>query len=415
MILRRSHTHIVVSLLAACGLGEALLCPICAFSSSQSAAPIVAANGSPRQKNAITLDLPAAIQQGMIQAQFRGNGKEMLRMTLTNKSSQALLITASEGQVFKSGNNSVVVVRPTSVELARGEKRDQDVQTAALYSSNKVLPGSYSLSPDHSSRLDPLLRYLLDFPEISHGAIQTAVLALTENLPLSAFATFATPGGEITSHFDTSAFKADTADIISALTILRALGFRDDQIALTIDPQLKIEAMIDPMAHAYAMRYYGIKYDQEWLFWKEELLNGNPATRHYALHGIARYYPDVALVMLPQWVRETRTEQVYRVSAVQALSETGRSEAVSVLRQFQADFAGTELSETARLSADVLQRTLDHQAQCIIAFHTSGSQPRIQNLIETLEQSIQAPAAPSKTQTDTTGASTTPVLAAAAH
>jgi len=241
--------------------------------------------------------------------------------------------------------------------------------------------------------LDSLLSYLGEHPEISPGAIQTAVLALTENLPLSAFATFAQPGTDLPTQFDTSAFKADTADIISALSILRILGLRDEQLALTIDPQLKIEAMIDPMAHAYAMRYYGIKYEQEWLFWRDELLKGNPATRHYALHGIARYYPEVALVMLPQWAREPRTEQVYRISAIQALSETGRTEAVSILRQFQLEFAGTEMGTTAQTAADVLQRALDHQSQCIIAFRTAGSLPRIQNLIETLGQSIQAPAA----------------------
>jgi len=392
MIFRRGHIKILINLLAASALGGAGSFSAVAAPSQFWLSP-ASSGGSFKSKAAITLDLRAAIQQGMVQGQFKGNGKEMLRLTLSNKSAQSLLICASEGQVFKSGNNTVMIVRPVSVELARGEKKDQDVQTVALYSSNKTQVSNYSLSPERSSRLDSLLRYLQDHPEIAPGAIQTAVLALTENLPLSAFATFAQPGTDLPTQFDTSAFKADTADIISALSILRILGLRDEQLALTIDPQLKIEAMIDPMAHAYAMRYYGIKYEQEWLFWRDELLKGNPATRHYALHGIARYYPEVALVMLPQWAREPRTEQVYRISAIQALSETGRTEAVSILRQFQLEFAGTEMGTTAQTAADVLQRALDHQSQCIIAFRTAGSLPRIQNLIETLGQSIQAPAA----------------------
>ena len=347
-----------------------------------------------QKPGAITIDLLAAIQQGMIQAQFKGNGKQMLRMTVANKSSQTLLVCASEGTIFKSGKNAVVVVRPALLELAPREKLDKDVQTAALYSSNKVQAGFYTASQEHSSRLDGLLNYLLDHPETAPGTIQTAVLALTENLPLSAFSKFSQPDTDLPSHFDTTAYKADTADIIAALTILRQIGFTDNQIALTIDPQLKIESMIDPMAHAFAMRYYGIKYDQEWLFWKEELLKGNPATRHYALHGIARYYPEVALVMLPQWAREPRTEQVYRVSAIQALCETQRVEALSVLHQLQLEFGQTELGQTARTAAEVLQKSLDSQTHSIAAFRTSGSLPRVQNIVESLQESIQIPATP---------------------
>lgn len=358
-----------------------------------------------------TMDLFAAIQQGMVQAQFKGNGKELLRVTLSNKSVQTLLICATEGKVFKSGNNAIVVVRPCSFDLLPGEKKDQDLQTVALYSSNKIQPSSYTATQERASRLDSLLAYLQDHPETAPGAIQTAVLALTENLPLSAFARFAQPGTDLPSQFDTSAFKADTADLISALAMLRTLGFQDSQIALTIDPQLKVEAMIDPMAHAYAMRYYGIKYDQEWLFWKDELLKGNPATRHYALHGIARYYPEVALQMLPQWAREPRTEQVYRISAIQALCETQRNEALSILRQLQQEFGQNELGQTAKQAAEVLQNSLDHQAQCLIAFRTSKSLPRIRNLVETLEESIQAPPAP-KSQTDSQSSLARPTIVA---
>ena len=399
-------------LLALCAVGVMAICPstaIAAPSRSWLAPKITHSQKGPT----ITVDLLAAIQQGMVQAQFKGNGRELLRLTIYNKSSQMLLVCASEGHIFKSGENTVAIMRPSLVELAPGERKDQDAQAVALYSSNRIQAANYTLSAERPSRLDGILNYLLDHPETAPGAIQTAVLALTENLPLSAFAKFAQPGTDLPSHFDTKAFKADTSDIISALSILKEIGFRDDQIALTIDPQLKIEAMIDPMAHAFAMRYYGIKYDQEWLFWKNELLKGNPATRHYALHGIARYYPDVALKMLPQWAREPRTEQVYRISAIQALSETNQVEAVSILRQLQQEFAQTELGLTARTAAEVLQNSLDHQAQCLIAFHVSGSLPRVQSLIETLEQSIQIPAP--KTQSSARSVEPPPVIAAAAN
>ena len=59
--------------------------------------------------------------------------------------------------------------------------------------------------------------------------------------------------------------------------------------------------------------------------WKNELLNGDQGTRHYALYGIARFYPEIALQMLPNWAREKRTARVFRLAAVQALAKHSAS------------------------------------------------------------------------------------------
>ena len=195
------------------------------------------------------------------------------------------------------------------------------------------------------------------------GAIQTAVLALTENLPLSAVAKFTSAGGQLPSRFDTTAFRADTADIIAALLALRETGRADDDVAMSIDPQLKIESMIDPLAHATAMRYYGLTSETEWEYWKNELATGDTSTRHYALYGIARYYPDIALDMLPKWAREARTSSIFRLSAIQALADTERSEALPILRQL-ADELGryTDLGRAATSAAQYLDRHLSKVA-----------------------------------------------------
>jgi hypothetical protein len=118
------------------------------------------------------------------------------------------------------------------------------------------------------------------------------------------------------SRFNTDAFRVESYDIVTALTALREIGAPDASIAMTIDPQLKIESMIDPLSRAAAMRYYGITPETEWEYWKTELLSGDPSTRHYALYGIARFYPNVALEMLPKWARQVQTGHVYRLSAI---------------------------------------------------------------------------------------------------
>jgi len=151
----------------------------------------------------------------------------------------------------------------------------------------------------------------------------------------------------------------ETADILGALTALRESGVKLETIAMASDPQLRIESMIEPMSREAAKRYYGITEEREWEFWKRELLEGNPTTRHYALYGIARFYPDVALEMLPKWAREMQTHPVYRLAAVQALADTQRAEALPILRQLATEVGQkTELGKAATQAADYLDKRL---------------------------------------------------------
>ncbi len=323
-----------------------------------------------------TLDLPAAIDQGIVRAEFTGNGREMMRMNITNKRQQPVRLHTAAGLVFQNGNSSVVLLRAHDTDLKAGELKQEELQTAATSSSNQVVDSAYSLTPQSAPKLATLLDYLDKHPELSPGAAQTAVLALSENLPVSAFAKFVEAGAaDVPSKFDTTAFKVDVADIISALGMLRDIGVPDEQLSLTIDPQLKIEAMIDPLSHAAAMRYYGITDKTEWAFWKHQLLEGDPSTRHYALYGIARFYPDVALQMLPGWVREARTNPVYRISAVQALAETQREEAVPILRQIEHDFGtATDIGKAAHNAADILESRMRKSASDKIVFHATAAE-----------------------------------------
>src|SRR5436190_11718037 len=136
--------------------------------------------------------------------------------------------------------------------------------------------------------------------------------------------------------------------------------------------------MIEPLSRAAAMQYYGLTAQTEWEYWKSELLFGAPATRHYALYGIARFYPEIALEMLPNWAREPKTHPVYRISALQALADTQRPEAVGILRQL-ADELGdeTELGRAARGAADFLAQQLNQGAvrQKVVAFRSSKAIP----------------------------------------
>lgn len=326
-----------------------------------------------------SVDLALACEEKRIVAEFVGNGRDRMKVMLLNKSGAPLHITVAVGQMFESDHNSVLTVRPGGVDVEPGRTRELALETVAIHSSNNIGNLPYELSYANVPRLEPLLTLVQSRPELASGAIQTAILAICENLPLSSFAKFTLASNPLPSRYSTDAFRADTVDIIQALSVLRELKVKDESLALTIDPQLKIEAMIDPNARPVAMRYYAIDPEREWDFWRNELLNGEPCTRHYALFGIARFYPDVALAMLPSWARETRTNPVYRLSAVQALADTQRSEALPILRQLATDLGlATELGKAATGAADYLDYRLAQIAslRSSLAFHnTAKNQP----------------------------------------
>ena len=321
------------------------------------------------------VDLQSAIEQGRIKAEFSGNGREAMRATLSNNTKSILQARAETGLVFESGRNAVVVVRPTEVEIEPGKTVQATFQTAATRSSNKVGNAAYVITYNHVPRVEPLLAYAQEHLELSPGAIQTALLALNENLPLSSVAKFTSAANELESRFNTDGFRVETYDIITALAALREMGVRDLALAMTVDPQLRIEAMIEPLCRPAAMRYFGIASENEWAYWKTELLSGEPATRHYALYGIARFYPDIAIDMLPKWALETKTNSVFRLAALQALAETQRPEAVNILNRLAENLGReTELGRAARGAALALDQRLSQLASAkntAVAFRAS--------------------------------------------
>jgi len=276
-----------------------------------------------------------------------------------NKTTGPLTVRVPAGQMFESGSNVVLVLRSGEVELRPGKPVAVAIETAATRSANRAVERPYTLSYGSLPRLNALLAYAQEHAELSTAALQTAVLALTENLPLSAVSKFTAVGGDLPTRFDTTPFRVETNDIIHALLTLRAIGVRESDLALNVDPQLKVEAMIDPLTRPAAMRYFGITPATEWDYWKSQLLSGDPSTRHYALYGIARFYPGVALEMLPKWARETKTQRVFRISAIQALADTQRPEALPILERLSDEFGrSTELGRTAVDAAKVLNAQL---------------------------------------------------------
>ena len=325
------------------------------------AAPAASAPGAGRtdpKAAPVEISLNDALGRRWLEAEYRGNGRSELRAAFVNRHNAPLHVTLDSGLIFETSDlrNQMVVARGQQVDLPAGGSCAAWLPCAATRSTNALSDQTYHLCPDNLQKLRPLFTQVDRSPEYSREAIQCAVLMLTENAPLNLFAKFAVLSGDQPVKTKSPAYRVNTAEILAAFTLVKDSGYSRMNLVAAQEGQLKIEAMIDPLAHAAAVSYYSLNTEQEWTYWRDELQKGDLSTRHYALYGIGRYYPDVALQMLPDWARAVQVPSLMRTSAIQAMAETHRPEAISVLQQLVSEFgAATELGESARKAIAYLE------------------------------------------------------------
>jgi hypothetical protein len=306
----------------------------------------------------VEISLNDALGRRWLEAEYRGNGRSELRVAFVNRHNAPLKVALDSGLIFETSDlrNQMIIARGQQVDVPASGTCSALLPCAATRSTNVLGDLQYHLCPDDLQNLRPLFTQVDASPEISREAIQCAVLMLTENAPLNLFAKFTVLSGDQPTKTKSSAYRVNTAEVLAAFTLLKDAGYPRQTLLAAQEGQLKIEALIDPLAHAAAVSYYGLNSEQEWTYWRDELQKGDLSTRHYALYGIGRYFPDVALQMLPDWARASHLPLLMRESAVQAMAETHRPEAISVLQQLVSEFgAATELGESARKAIAYLE------------------------------------------------------------
>ena len=323
------------------------------------AAAAEAAKADPTMNGAVDVTLNDALGRRWVRADYLGNGFSEMQAGFVNQHSKPLRLTVPAGTIFETADlrHQMVVARGQTVDLPAGGTRAARLVGVATRSTNALKPLPYRLCPDTLQCLDGLFVQVDKTPEVSRESIQAAVLMLTENAPLDLFARFALLAADPNARpVGPAVYRMGTAEILNAFALLRDAGYPRMNLMAAQEPQLKIEAMIDPLAHAAAVKYYRLNTEQEWTYWRDELQKGDASTRHYALYGIGRYYPDVALQMLPDWARASGLNPLMRASAIQALAETHKPEAISVLQELVSEFGGaTELGQSARKAIAYLE------------------------------------------------------------
>ncbi|MEO6786754.1 MAG: hypothetical protein ABI318_11520 [Chthoniobacteraceae bacterium] len=286
---------------------------------------------------------------------FERKGTNTLQLKIANTSKDPFAVSLTAGTVFEDGKAGVILVKSFDAKVQPGGELDQDLAVVALSSMDQGDTGKFTKASKNEPRLASLIQHLESHSAVPVSVVQTAALAILEDAPAGLFARFPRPLAEDVSVIES--FKAETCDIIAALQLLREIGV--DSSKLSQDAQLKVEATIDLKAHDIAMQYYGITRDAEWKYWTHDVLEGDPTMRHYALYGIARFYPDVALQMMPKWAMEARIAPHFRRAAIGALALTQKAEARNLLQALERDLAQqTELAQKIDPALRYLEQNL---------------------------------------------------------
>ncbi len=304
----------------------------------------------------LEMDLLAAAQRSDLLLRFKGNGREKLDLEVSNSLESTVKFAIPAGTLMTTENlvSAIVVTHAVEVVVNAGERSTYRLRSAAVRMENALEEQIFYPSEQRLLPVDGFLPILDQFPEASPETVQTAILILLHDPPLPVFARFRLLATEAVSLPNpVTHFQVDVSDILLALLLLKDHPEAPQPPRIALSQQLKLEAMINARSHDLALQYYDIDRSLEWEFWRTELQHGNPSTRHYALYGIARYYPDIAFKMLPSWIEEPRTPQPYRVHAAYALAEVENDE---VLRKLT-DLKGRLRSDSEMLK--VINRALD--------------------------------------------------------
>ena len=74
------------------------------------------------------------------------------------------------------------------------------------------------------------------------------MLLLTENAPMVTFAKFNVLSGDTPLRAPSPVYQVNTGEILGAFALLKDAGYPRRNLVAAQDPQLEIEAMIDPLA-----------------------------------------------------------------------------------------------------------------------------------------------------------------------
>ncbi len=299
-----------------------------------------------------------AAAQAELTATFRGNGIDLLEVQVVNPKTAAESYELKAGTLFQSYNDSVMLVENLNESIEPGATVEYKLKTVPLGLNNQQLEGPYRIIEQTPFQLEPLTDALSTGSNLDEEKLALAAIILFNNPSLSEVADFpvADSGEQAGSSVPVSS-RRSAAEVIDALLLLRGLNIETGGLKLATDTQLKLEALVKLDSNESAREFYGLAdRRRHWAYWKQLLLTGDPRFRHYSLYGIGRFFPEVAVQMMPNWAANRRITPIYRLSAVYALGLSEKPEALQQLQSLAKRYpAQTNMGRATREAAQYIR------------------------------------------------------------
>ncbi len=289
-------------------------------------------------ESAATAPAPTPAPAAIIKLTFVSNGSTRLRLKAENPTDTEHMVSIPRGTPFESVSSLVVTLEPIEAEMVPGGSAELEVRAAALRPENAAGDAVYTRASGGVEQLQPIFEIIAADAQVPQPVVQLAILIVMENPPLSALAGFPTLEDDLPVQADFSEFSTDAPQLLAALALLKNAGVDIARYQVGASDQLRLETMVKPATRPMAQEVYGLKGEAEWDFWKSTLTEGDARLRHYALYGIGRFYPSIAVTMMPEWADNPRLLPAYRLAAVYSLGMSGSQDAYPVLEAMAARY-----------------------------------------------------------------------------
>lgn len=318
------------------------------------------------------VSLIEAMERDLATFSLRSDGWSVLEVTAQNPATAPLNVILPRGQVYLEDRERGEVLQPDEMRLTVPAQGERTVKVPVLPSSilnqGSQPWRSYRASRERRERAELLLDYLVAYPDAAQQlltgpegqpdeTLRTAILLCTENVPFFALSDLDL-AVEPPLDLETDASRVSLAVLIKAAWVALDAGVPRAQLALLQDPQFQLAAMLDPLTHPAALKLFDLDEGIQRSFWQDNLRRGPVNLRHYSFHGLARYYPETAMEMLPQWVRYEELSLPLRREALLALGAVDRPEAAPLIRRLRYEQPeSSPLRLAARNALDMHQRS----------------------------------------------------------
>lgn len=199
------------------------------------------------------LSLTEATKKDVLHTELSGNGRDQLKLVITNRGVSPVKISLPAGMICAGENgNRVITLRASTLSLDANSTAEADIPAAALSLTNTFGTQPFTVSDATEPELTEILKLLASRDDVPRTTAQLAILALLENVTFAQWQHFSA-----VQRSPQSPPYADLIAGIDAIGLLKETAPNGD-FTLAQDNELKLRALRNPVCRAKAVQLYGL-------------------------------------------------------------------------------------------------------------------------------------------------------------